>query len=389
MMGASAWGRILTTNLTPLVTADYQPVDHDERGMWQSCERFEEEIATSNRRIQDPNLSRYLTDVVLSLTEGLTTNVRVYPMWESDFNAGMFPNGVMMVNSGFLARVRNEAQLAAVLGHECGHFLRQHSLKNYRSVRSKAAVSAFIAAGANIATGATGGNWADVANAINQNLFLSIFRYSRELESEADAFGLQLLARCGYPPEAAGEVWSQLIEERKASARARKKQYKEGRSVLSTHPPPSHRMRDLTQTAAHYRMRASNAQQFDARREQYFEVIRDLRPRLLEEQVKLNDPGASLYLINSLAQDGWDGLLRYYEGEVYRIRAEPGDLERASAAFAAAVGLPEAPPQAHRAHGYALLKAGAHEDGKASLRRYLELAPEASDAAMIQFTLNQ
>src|SRR5690606_13665419 len=234
------------------------------------------------------------------------------------------------------------------------HFLRQHSLKNYRSKRSKSAVAAFVAAGANIASGATGSNWADLANAINQNLFLSIFRYSRELESDADLFGLKLLTQRGYLPEAAAQVWSQLIEERKASARARKKQYKEDRSAVSTHPPASDRMRDLALTAEHYRMQASSTQQFDLGRERYLSVIRSLRPRLIEEQVKLNDPGASLYLINSLAQDCWDGLLRYYEGEVYRLRGEPGDLERASAAFAAAVTLPDAPPGAHRAHGYAL-----------------------------------
>lgn len=389
MVSASAWGRVLSTELTPLITHDYEPVDQDERGLWQMCERFEEQIATSNRLIQDAGLTRYLTEVVCSLTEDVTTNVRVYPMWASDFNAGMFPNGVMIVNSGLLARMRNEAQLAAVLGHECGHFLRQHSLKNWRSTRTKSAVGAFIAVGASIATGETGSNWNDLAYALNQSLLLSILQFSRTLESEADAYGLMLLVRRGYPPESAAEVWSQLIEERKASALARNKRYRERGSVLSTHPPPAERMRDLRQTAEHYRMQAAGGQTFDARREPYAQALRGLRPQLLEEQVKLNDPGASLYLLNSLAQDGWDGLLRYYEGEVYRMRDGPGDAERASTAYAAAVSLPDAPPQAHRAHGYALLKAGAREDGKASLRRYLELAPDASDAAMIEFTLNQ
>ena len=35
---------------------------------------------------------------------------------------------------------------------------------------------------------------------------------------------------------------------------------------------------------------------------------------MLDDQVKLNDPGASLYIINALAKDGWNGTLRYYEG---------------------------------------------------------------------------
>jgi hypothetical protein len=388
-VGAKAWGRELPTEFTPLVTQDYQPVDHDERGMWQSCERLEEQLATSNRRIDDPGLSRYLTDIVLSLTEGLTTKVRVCPMWEAGFNAGMFPNGLMIVNSGLLARVRNEAQLAALLGHECGHFLRQHSLKNWRTRRNKAAVGAFVAAGANVATGMTGTNWYDLANSINHNLLLSVFQYSRELESEADAYGLKLLTQRGYSPEAAAQVWSQLIEEERAGAAARKSRYKEQRYAFSTHPPPEDRMRDLTQAAERYRRSGGSAAGYEEKREPYLNVTRELRPRLIEEQVMLNDPGASLYLINNLAQDGWDGVLRYYEGEVYRIRGEYGDEERAADAFAAAVELPSVPPQAHRAHGYALLKSGAHEDGKRQLRRYLELLPQASDAQMIQFTLNQ
>jgi Zn-dependent protease with chaperone function len=387
--GASAWGRVLPTEFTSPVTQDYRPVDHDERGLWHSCERFEEQIATSNLRINDSKLTQYLTEIVLSLTDGLTTKVRVYPMWESGFNASMFANGLMMVNSGLLARVRDEAQLAAVLGHECGHFLQRHSLKKTRSSRNKAALSAFVAAGANVATGVTGANWYDLASAVNQNLLLSVFQYSRELESEADAYGLKLLTGRGYPPQAAAQVWSQLIEENKSSATARKKRYKEQRSAFNTHPPSEDRMRDLTQTAERYRMHASATRGFESRREPYLNAIRELRPQLLEEQIKLNDPGASLYLINSLAQDGWDGTLRYYEGEVYRMRGESGDQERAMIAFAAAVALPSAPPQAHRAHGYALLKSGAHESGKRQLRRYLELVPQASDAAMIQFTLNQ
>jgi hypothetical protein len=41
---------------------------------------------------------------------------------------------------------------------------------------------------------------------------------------------------------------------------------------------------------------------------------------MLDDQVKLNDPGASQYVIETLAQDGWNGLLRFYEGEVWRLR---------------------------------------------------------------------
>jgi hypothetical protein len=110
---------------------------------------------------------------------------------------------------------------------------------------------------------------------------------------------------------------------------------------------------------------------------------------LLEEQVKLNDPGASLYLLQSLAQDGWDGQLRYFEGEVYRLRGGAGDEARATQAYAAAVGSDNAPAEAFRAHGYALLRAGQREAGHEALTHYLQLAPRAADADMVRFSLSQ
>ena len=72
------------------------------------------------------------------------------------------------------------------------------------------AIMAFLAAAAAPVSGYTGANWYDVANAINNGLLLSIFSFSRELESEADAYGLQLLVNAGYPPTSAAQVWSQL-----------------------------------------------------------------------------------------------------------------------------------------------------------------------------------
>jgi beta-barrel assembly-enhancing protease len=117
--------------------------------------------------------------------------------------------------------------------------------------------------------------------------------------------------------------------------------------------------------------------------------VTPLRAMLLEEQVKLNDPGASLYLLQSLAQNGWDGQLRYFEGEVYRLRAEAGDEARAMQAYAAAVAAESPPAEAYRAHGYALLRAGQIEAGRQSLARYLQLAPQAADAEMVRFSLSQ
>jgi predicted Zn-dependent protease len=387
--GASL-AKLLPKELTPVVTLGYTPSEKDERGLWQSCERLEEAIASSNRRITDPGLNEYLSSVLQRLIGEQAKTIRVYAMRQPDFNAAMAPNGMMIVNSGFLARVRNEAQLAAVLGHESGHYLRRHTLQNWRSVRTTTAIMAFVAAAAAPVSGYTGTNWYDLANAINNGLLLSIFSFSRELESEADAYGLQLLVNAGYPPDSAAQVWSQLIEERKASAAARRKKYKDGAtSALSTHPPSADRMRDLADTGRYFARSKGPDAQFDQRRSDFQAATGSIRQMLLDEQIKLNDAGASLYLVNSLAQDGWDSVLRYYEGEAYRLRDEIGDAERADASYKQATQTPDAIPEAFRAFGYSQVKNGSREEGRAALRRYLEMRPDAADAEMVRFTLGQ
>jgi len=372
-----AAARVLATDLTPLVSSGYRPTDADERGLWQACDRLEQQVASSGLLLSDAALKSYIRGVLERLLDGQATDLRIYPIRNPEFNASMTPNGMLMVHTGLLVRMRNEAQFAAVLGHESGHYLRRHSVKNWRDIKHKTAAMS-VAAMFGVA-----------GLAVNMGLAMSLFSFSRELESEADAYGLQLLKGANYPPGAAGEIWAQLIGERKASARERNKLYKDrSTSALSTHPPTEERMRDLTETAAAL-AKESAAAHYDARREAWLAAVAPLRPMLLEEQVKLNEPGASLYLLESLAQDGWDGLLRYYEGETYRLRAATGDSERAAQAYAAAVAAPDAPPEAFRAHGYALLRGGNGEEGRRALTRYLELAPHAVDADMVRFSLNQ
>ena len=123
---------------------------------------------------------------------------------------------------------------------------------------------------------------------------------------------------------------------------------------------------------------------YDNRRERYLATIGPIRQMLLDDQVKLNDPGASQYLIETLAQDGWNGLLRFYEGEIWRLRNRPGDEQRAAQSYAAAVAYPDAPAEAWRSHGIELMKQGRAGEAKTAFRRYLAMKPDAPDAAWVR-----
>ncbi len=397
LCGCTAFGsapavlaRVLPTDLTPLVVRGYGPTDSDERGLWQAFDTLEERLAASNLLVDDPILKAYVQHVTERLLGDVASDLRIYIVRNPDFNASMAPNGMMIVHTGLLARMRSEAQLAAVLGHESGHYLRRHSLQQWRSVKTRTAIMSFVSLGGAVASASTGYNWYDLANSINNALLLSIFSFSREQESEADAYGLQLLREASYPPTAAGEIWRQVIEERKASAAARNKRYHDtSRSAFSTHPPSDVRMNDLNETTAAVERVDPNGAHYDDGRTEWSAAISEVRPTLIEEQIKLNDPGASQYLLDSLAQDGWDSALRYYEGEVYRLRDEPGDAERAARAYATAVDYADVLPEAYRAHGYAQLKAGNTDEGRRALARYLELRPDAADVEMVRFSMGQ
>lgn len=119
---AAAWARVLPTNLMPLVSAGYRPTEPDERGLWRRCDALERELATSKLLLDDSALKSYIGGVMQRLLGDQAAQLRRYPVRSPEFNAAMAPNGMMIVQTGLLVRMRNEAQLAAVLGHErVGH----------------------------------------------------------------------------------------------------------------------------------------------------------------------------------------------------------------------------------------------------------------------------
>lgn len=370
---------VLPADLDPKVAADYQPADSDERAVWQDLERVETAIRNSPQRLIAPELDAYARGVIERLIGQPAPYLRIYLMHDASLNAAMLPSGLMIVNTGLLARVRNEAQLAAVLGHEAGHYFRKHSLDLHRDARRKSAIASSAATALQSYDDSYGG-W----NLLNRAILLSGFRFSRDLESEADAYGLMLMARAGYPPRAAAAIWGQLVDERRASAAARHRRYRdETSSALSTHPPTETRLANLVDTADFLDGKPALAE-LDGQ-EEWAEVIWPYQSRLLHEQIYLNDPGASLYLLENLAKDGWTGVLRFYEGEVHRLRNARGDELKAAAAYSAATTLPDAPPEAWRAQGFALLKAGDTSGAQQAFSRYLAMKPDASDAAMVRF----
>jgi predicted Zn-dependent protease len=376
----AAHARVRPQDMVPLIGPGYRPTERDEIGLWQQMERVEEEIAGSNLLITDSKLTGYLQNLIGSVGGPAAKDFRIYLARIPDFNAMMFPSGFAVIFSGLLLRMRNEAQLAGVIAHESGHFLRRHMIRSWRDQKRKSDAFAIGAMLAGVGGAGAGVYLGDYVQLAQLGTILSLFQYSRAMEAEADAMGARLIADTGYPPIEMANIWQQLIGEADASARYRGKRRRRG-SLFDTHPSDVTRMTDLRADAAEINVRGKP---YDARRARYLDTIAVIRPTLLDDQVKLNDPGASQYLIQTLAQDGWNGLLRFYEGEVWRLRNRTGDEARAAQSYAAAVVYPDAPADAWRWHGIALMKQGRNGEAKAAFAHYLTMKPDAPDAAWVR-----
>ena len=355
-------------------TVDIKPGERpelasDEAGLWMEMERAENRLLRSGAIVHDANLHEYVRGVVCRLAGPLCGDVRVYVVRRAGFNAAMAPNGMMQVWTGLLLRTDNEAQLAYVLGHELGHYMRRHSLQMWREARSRAAGLAVFQAMVGVALGGAG----QVAVAG------SLAAFSRDNEREADELGFEAMTAAGYERAEAPKVWERLLQERAAEGKSAPSAF------FATHPPTEERLASLRALAA---TRPAGGTSGEVGREALVAATRQLRGMLLNDELRTRRFAPTMVVLDHLVAVG-DGLgeLHFFHGELYRLRNGPGDDASAVAAYRKALEHPEAPAEAHRGLGVVLLRTGDRAGARAALARYLERRPDADDAAMIRAQL--
>lgn len=117
---------------------------------------------------------------------------------DENVNASAFPGGYIYVHTGLIQNTRNVSELAGVLGHEVGHVFHRHSAQNYNRARTTGLVKDV---GVLAALFLSGGRLANVIDFFGTAAGVSYLNtFSREFESEADDFALNLLPGAGYDP---------------------------------------------------------------------------------------------------------------------------------------------------------------------------------------------
>jgi predicted Zn-dependent protease len=179
------------------------------------------------------------TERVRAIAQRLIPHTAVFrddaPRWQwevnviasDQVNAWCMPGGKIAVYTGLIEKLRiSDDELAAVIGHEIAHALREHARERMsRQMATGIGVAAF-----EILTGVRLG---DLGQMLAQSMF--VLPNSRENEQEADRIGVELAARAGYDPRAAVALWNKMA----GQGGGQPPQW------LSTHPSHETRIRDL------------------------------------------------------------------------------------------------------------------------------------------------
>ncbi|UCV03970.1 M48 family metalloprotease [Dechloromonas denitrificans] len=221
--------------------------------------------------VQDASLNGYLGSVGQRL-DANTHRPQMpysYRVLNANYvNAYTFPGGAVGVTRGILVDLDNEAELAALLGHELGHVNARHAAQR----QGQAMVTQIAVSGANLIGSAAGyGGLVDLGTKLGASVLLS--SYSRDNEREADALGQEYMVRAGYPASGMVGLQQLLVDQQKEAPSMLQ-------TMFSTHPMSSER-RDTAKQLAESKYAASNKREVG--RERFMDntaALRRIKPTI-------------------------------------------------------------------------------------------------------------
>ncbi len=149
-------------------------------------------------------------------------------------NAFAVPGGFVYLTRGIVEHMNNEAEMAAVLGHEIGHITARHSVTQ---ISQGQLISLGLGLGSMLSS-----RFRQVGGLAEMGLQVLMLKYSRDHERESDQLGLEYMSRCGYDPEQMSrffQVFAGMEEESSQSIP----------NWLSSHPSPPDRIRKTSEEA--------------------------------------------------------------------------------------------------------------------------------------------
>jgi len=295
-------------------------------------------------------------------------------------NAFALPNGGIYIHSGILARLDNEAQLAAVLGHELIHFLNRHAFrsltKKIQESRQRVAVSIFFSIAMlplpNVAE-VIGSYWELAA----------ISGYSKNLEREADESALVLMAQAGYDPREAIDVFKLM-----------KKEYDEGKKpepfYYGSHPLLDERIANVETFLKDNKKTLASMKMMKLKEIDYTRNISDLLLCNAEADLEINRfKTAEMAIQRHLALNPMSYRGHYCRGKlILQSNAGAKGTEQAIQSFKKSIQLNPSYPLSHRELGLIYYDRQQAQLALYEFKQYLALANNPVDGPIIRQYIN-
>jgi len=357
------------TDLPSFKETEQLQLQEDEQRLWNRSKEEQYRLNSSGYLYQNAELTAYVNRVAQNLvpqdlvSKGFKVEIKV--LKNPQLNAFAYPNGVIYLHTGILAKMENEAQLAALIGHEMTHVTHRHTIENFRGVKNTTAIFSTVQL-ATFPLGAYGG-LASILGSVGA--MAAISGYSQEAEREADREGLLLLINAGYDPHEAPRLFEHL-------QRDVKQQKKQEPYFFGSHPRLQERIDNYNQFLADRYADASGIKNSDV-------FMSRMTPLLLDNaaldlamgRFQSAQSGIETYL----QQNRQDAQAYYWLGELYRQRNAQGDREKAINQYDQAVKYDAKFPEPYKALGLIYYKQHSYAKARTNLEKYIHLAPEASD----------
>jgi predicted Zn-dependent protease len=348
----------------------------DEQMLWQKSEQEQRAFESNGLIYRDQVLEDYLNRIALKLQpKPADLKIRIKVIKNTHLNAFAYPNGIIYINSGLLTRMDNEAQLAAVLAHEITHCTRRHALRALKKAKDQPALLKAVQHALSETRGLQ-----DMARFMGISGAIATFSgYIRELETEADQVGLELMAAAGYDPREALHIFDQMVSEIEHEG------FKE--PILGSHPTVGQRVAYLQNLIdAQYPQKDSATQN----REIFLANLARLLLNNAEMDIRQGRfQMARIAVEKHLRVQPDDSRAYFLLGEIYRQRQQEDDMLKALTYYDRALHLDPSFAAAYKGIGLIHYKEGRRTLARKFFKSCMRLAPDSPDKAYIQGYLKQ
>lgn len=339
---------------------------------------MDEYLAENGLLRTDSALVRYLDGILqklLAAHDRSGPDIRIRVMRGREVSAFAAPNNAIYVTTGILARMTNEAQCAALLGHEATHILNDHMFKQMEKSKASARTGAqarlvlewFLGAG--------------LASVISDaGIRTAITGFSRDREREADSLGLVLMYKAGYPGLEFRNFF--MLLQKYLEEEDIKEPY-----FFSTHPAVADRIDNYYEIAGRDTAAAAAGDAGEApfRAATQPLILENARQNLAAGRLAVARAQTERYLrLEPLSVEAWT-----IQGDICRFQANPAASAEALACYEKAAA--QGPPGnvGERGLGLYFFKTGDPARARPHLQAYADAHPEAPDRPLILRYLEQ